>query len=302
MMRETRCLVLLAVVLALTPSLSSAYPFLTKSKILRDLGIQILVGENQADAIVFDKAVLKKYGVPADGTDTYLIARKGLRSLRGRASKMNLLKMCAPPYPGVGFNKGNDEGFLIATGKGLEGVIRWYPAETVRYEKSDCFSNLNADDVEFSSYRSEILGGHIHQARWIRALTRTEIDENCRSSADRNAEMNQQTPVDDSYYKNCLSGGWTCRDEGRLIVIFDSKAGECREITNSSIECYGRAGKGEDLRDFLGVVVLRKDSVQETWLIWNAPGYEGDGVYAIEVKDLGKEDTQSAEWRVYNGC
>ena len=71
-------------IIALIPNLSFAYPFLTKSKILKELGAQILVGENQDDAIVFDKDVLREYHVPTDGSGAYLITSNGLIALKAK--------------------------------------------------------------------------------------------------------------------------------------------------------------------------------------------------------------------------
>ena len=131
-------------IFSLTPSTSFAYPFLTKSNILKELGAQILVGENQDDAIVFDKEVLKEYHVSIDGSGSYLITTNGLIPLKGKTSKKNLLRMCADPYPGVGFNKVDGKEIFIATGKNLEGVIHWYPAEAVKKVKSNSKERLTS--------------------------------------------------------------------------------------------------------------------------------------------------------------
>jgi len=288
-------------IIALIPCTSSAYPFLTKSKILKELGVQILVGENQADAIVFDKDVLKEYDVPIDGSGSFIITANGIVPLKGKTSKKNLFNMCADPYPGIGFNKVNGKGIFIANGTNLKGVIHWYPAEFAKIEQSKCFNNLTAGKVKFSSYQSTVLKAIIHQARWSRKLTKNEIMENCKSFADLNAKRNQQTPVED-LYEECLSSSWPCRDEERLIITFENNNGDCKEVTNSRIDCDGRAGIGEGLREFLGTMIIKKDKAQEIWLIWNAPGYEGDGIYAIEIKDLEKKERPSEEWLVYNGC
>ena len=107
-----------------TPSNTTAYPFLTKSKILNQIGAQILVGEKQEDAIVFDKDVLKEYHVPIDGKGTYLITSKGLVSMEGKTVSKQLFQMCDDPYPGIGYKKVNNDDIFIATGENLKGVIR----------------------------------------------------------------------------------------------------------------------------------------------------------------------------------
>ena len=302
MIRKMQFLFLVIFIVALTsPAKSLAYPFLTKSKILKNIGAQILVGEDQGDAIVFDKDVLMEHKVPADGSGSYLITSNGLKPLEGKVAPKNLLKMCGDPYPGIGFNKENNNGIFIATGKNLEGVIQWHPAEHIETKKSNCLKGLPADGVQFASYLSTVLNGVIHQARWKRVLTNKEIEVNCRSYAEFNAKINQQTPAE-NLFKNCMKDSWMCHDEERLIVSFQSNKGECKKVIKSQIDCDGKALAGENLHEFLGVIVIKKDSEQETWLIWNAPGYEGDGVYAIEIKDLGKKVKPSEEWLVYNGC
>jgi hypothetical protein len=62
------------------------------------------------------------------------------------------------------------------------------------------------------------------------------------------------------------------------------------------------ATTGFDLKEFLGVLKIEYLSMKEVWLLWNAPGYEGDGIYAIEINDIPKKERLFEEWLVYNGC
>ena len=289
---------------AILPATSSSYPFLTKSAILKELGAQILIAENQSDAIVFDKDILKEYHVPVDGSDTYLISTNGLIPMKGKTSEKTLFEMCADPYPGIGFKKVDGKEIFIVTGKNLEGAIYWYPAEVItqKNQKSKCFKNVSAKNPKHSSYKSTVPAGVVQQIRWRRDLTKVELEANCRSFADWNAKLNQKYNAE-NMYKECLTGNhYICTNEEKLIVAFKSNDRECKEITSSSIDCDLKAGIGENLHEFLGTLVLKKGTSQETWLIWNAPGYEGEGVYAFEINDLGKKVKPSEDWLVYNGC
>ncbi len=70
-----------------------------------------------------------------------------------------------------------------------------------------------------------------------------------------------------------------------------------------TIDCDSRAKKGYDLFEFLGVLKLLDGKREETWLLWNAPGYEGEGIYGIEINDIGRRNkSNNEEWLVYNGC
>lgn len=282
-------------------STASAYPFFSKSKLLKQLGAQILISEDQADALVFDKTILKDHNVPVDGRDTYLITSKGLVPMEGKTITKNLMQMCDNPYPGVGFKKTNGDGIFIATGKDLEGSISWYPAVASNAKSIHCFEGLVGGKAKYSSYKSKNLQGAIKQVRWGRKLSDQEIKTKCKEFADYNARLNPETQADD-LNQDCLGGGYICKEEERLIVICETHNGECKEITNSLIDCDAMAVDGYNLNEFLGTLVIKSGSAQETWLIWNAPGYEGQGVYAIEINDLGKKEKPSEEWLVYNGC
>lgn len=303
-MRNKNIFNLLAILIILSTisDKTYAYPFLTKSKLLKTLGAQILISESHDNYIVFDKSILTEYNVPLDGQDTYLISDDGLVPMAGKTTTKNLHEMCTAPYPGVGYKKTTNTDIFIATGKNLEGTINWYPAKMTNTHNKACFNNQPVKHSIYSSYESIIPKGIVQQARWNRHLTNEEFKANCRSMADWNAKVNQQATSIDDLYEKCLTGNWACRDEERLIVFFMNSVGECNEITNTSIDCYGKAEIGDNLHEFLGTLVIQEKSKQETWLIWNAPGYEGEGVYAIEVNDIGQKEKQSEEWLVYNGC
>jgi hypothetical protein len=104
-------------------------------------------------------------------------------------------------------------------------------------------------------------------------------------------------------YEECLKlDSIHCADEERVVINFQDSSGKCLEITNSAIDCDNKAGIGVGLREFLGVLKIEYQTIKETWLLWNAPGYEGDGIYAIEINDIPKKNRLLQEWLVYNGC
>jgi len=284
------------------PATSIAFPFLTKSRILKNIGAQILVGENQNDAVVFDEDILRKYQVPTDGSNTFLISSDGLQSLKGKTVQKNILKACGPPYPGIGFKKEGYKGFLIVTGENLGNMIKWFPAKQININNSNCFTGLpNTHEIRFTTFYSDLLNGSINQARWTRKLTEKEIEEECRAMAEWNVKINKEKKFE-KLYNGCIEGGWVCSEEERLVIVFRDKNGKCDVIINSSIDCDGQAKTGKNLYEFLGVLKLQHESEEEIWLIWNAPGYEGDGIYTIEIEDLKNKEKSSEEWLVYNGC
>ena len=89
-----------------------------------------------------------------------------------------------------------------------------------------------------------------------------------------------------------------------MVGLLDVK-GKWRQIVHNCLEnadLVWFATRGANMYDFLGILEVESGSGTERWLIFNEPGIEGDGLYTIEIKDVGKEAPPSAESVLYNGC
>lgn len=292
------------VCLLILPSVATAEQFLTNSNILKAKGIQIFVGENHDDAVVFDKDVLKKYNISKDGTNLFLITSNGLIPLKGKNVQKNLTQACGDPYPGIGFKKEGNKGFLIAKGYNINGIIKWYPAkELVKQKIPLCLKKItNIKNASFSSYTSSGLKGTIQQISWRKKLTETDFINYCKEMAEHNVNINKNMSYS-NLYNDCIQQKQYCEFEDRVFVSFYDEQNQCKEVTSAIIDCDGKtATAGYDLRKFLGVLKIRSGSKEEVWLLWNAPGYEGEGIFAVEINDIGKREKPSAEWLVYTGC
>ena len=286
-------------VLMLLPVLASADEFLTKSSALYNAGIRLYVGENQKDAIVFHN---RDIGYTKESA-LFVLTATGARPLKGKLSSNNLLNECGNPVPGIGFKKKGYDGFLVAVGKDIDRYVKYFPAQSrsAKSQKS-CLSELPKEQMKVVEYSSAGLDAIIQQIRWKRNLTQEEIEKQCDSFAKWNVKIDNQKSYED-LYKKCISGsGWHCPDEERVLINLQDSNGKCLEITNSAIDCDGKAPIGVDLRKFLGVLKVEYQSTKEVWLLWNAPGYEGDGIYAVEINDISKKPRYFEEWLVYNGC
>ncbi len=286
-------------VLMLLPVLTHADEFLTKSGALYNAGIRLYVGENQKDAIVFHT---RDIGYTNESA-LHVLTTAGARPLKGKLSSINLLNECGNPVPGIGFKKKEYDGFLIAVGKDVDRYIKFFPAQSksAKSQKS-CLSELPKEKMKVVEYSSPGLDGIIQQVRWKRNFTQEEIEKQCDSLAKWNVKIDNQKCFED-LYKKCISvPGWHCSDEERIVINLQDSNGKCLEITNSTVDCDGKAPIGVDLRQFLGVLKIEYQSTKEVWLLWNAPGYEGDGIYAVEINDIPKKPRHFEEWLVYNGC
>jgi hypothetical protein len=215
---------------------------------------------------------------------------------------MDLLNECGNPIPGVGFKKKGHDGFLMATGKSIEKIIKFYPAQNkTPQDINTCLKVLPKEQKKIIEYRSNGLNGTIQQIRWKRNLTKDEIEKECDSIAKWNIKYDKNKTYKELYEK-CLGGAWYCKDEERVVINLKDNNGKCLEITNSAIDCHGKAEIGVDLQEFLGVLKIEYQSMKEVWLLWNAPGYEGDGIYAIEINEITHKNRLLEEWLVYNGC
>lgn len=296
----TCCFLIMSTFLFLSNSIH-ADQFLTKSNILKSTHIKIFVGENQKDAIVFHDSDIEH----VKHSDLYVLTFSGSYSLNGKLSTMDLLNECGDPIPGIGFNKKGLGGFLIAAGRNIDKIIKFYPSQTIQNKSpkdiKTCLKKIPKEQKNIVEYTSNGLKGVIQQMRWKGNLTKDDIEKQCVSFAKWNVKIDSSKKYKD-LYENCLSGDtWHCKDEERVVInLYDSN--QCLEITNSSIDCDGKTGIGIDLREFLGVLIMEYKSNKEIWLLWDAPGYEGDGIYAIEIKDILKKKRVFEEWLVYNGC
>jgi hypothetical protein len=299
---------LMVVLLLLLFSITAeADQFLKKSKILEDNNIKIFVGENQEDAIVLHKEDSLNYN-----DDVFLLSDDGLYPLKGKMVKRNLLKECGNPIPGIGFNKNGGKGFLIASGEKATKIVRWYPSKIAKkLDNTSCMREfIKTKKTKIHYYQSHGINETIFQIRWRRNLTNDEIQTYCLEMAKWNIvhvrEWNPKHREGDtveSFTDECLKKRWYCKFEDYNIVGMTDGQGECRLVTDSVIDCDNKVKKGYNLSEFLGVLKLVDREREETWLLWNAPGYEGEGIYGVEINDIGKEDkSNSEEWLVYNGC
>ncbi len=291
----------LAVILVaiLLPLPAHADEFLTKSPALYDAGIKLYVGENQKDAIVFHMRDIGYIKEPA----IFVLTSTGAHSLKGKLSYMDLQKVCGNSIPGIGFKKKGYDGFLVAVGKDIDKYIKFFPAQRKPTNSlKSCLSESPKEPSIVEAFSSIGIVGTIQQVRWKRSLTKEEIEKQCDGFAKWNVKIDNQKSYEDLYNK-CISGsGWHCSDEERVVISLQDNNGKCLEITNAAIDCDGQAPIGVNLREFLGVLKVEYHSRKEVWLLWNAPGYEGDGIYAVEVNDISNKPRHFEEWLVYNGC
>jgi hypothetical protein len=269
------------------------------SKILNEHNIKIFVGENNDDSIVlhFRDGVDEKDGV-------FLLSPNEPQSLKGKRFKGTLLRECGDPGPGVGFYKDGRSGFLIASGEKVKEIIRWYPAKPTKEPlNNSCIGQISpADSAEINYFSSENLSKIIYQVKWEKVYSDSEVRDACKRMAEWNiVELKRgQGETIDSFTEKCINRQWACTDEHYNIVgQFDNI---CRNIMTSITDCNGKNIKGWRLKDFLGVLMFTDNQEKEIWFLWDAPGYEGDGIYAVEKKDLYEEKKDYEGWVVYNGC
>ncbi|MFC1836288.1 hypothetical protein ACFL2Q_16470, partial [Thermodesulfobacteriota bacterium] len=86
------------------------------------------------------------------------------------------------------------------------------------------------------------------------------------------------------------------------IVGFVDASGRHTQLSHSMSDFDGYLVSGPNPQEALGVLEISYKAQKETWLIFNAPGVEGDGVYAVRMDDIGSAAKSHGEWVVYNGC
>ncbi|TAN43837.1 MAG: hypothetical protein EPN22_08850 [Nitrospirae bacterium] len=292
-------ILLIIAVLMISPVLTHADEFLRRSGSLHSAGIRLYVGEDQKDAMGFH---IRDIGYAKESA-LFVLTSKGARPLKGKLSSINLLNECGDPVPGIGFKKKGYDGFIAAVGKDIDRYVKFFPApiRSGQSQKS-CLTELPKEQMKAVEYASAGLDGIIQQVRWKRNLTQEEIEKQCDSFAKWNVKIESNKSYED-LFKMCMSGlGGHCSNEERVVINLQDSNGKCLEITNSSITCDGESPIGVDLREFLGVLKVEYMSRKEVWLLWNAPSYEGDGIYAVEINDIPKKPRHFEEWLVYNGC
>jgi hypothetical protein len=83
-----------------------------------------------------------------------------------------------------------------------------------------------------------------------------------------------------------------------------SADGQCVIVARSEQDLDGKPLAGEPpLRGIYGLLRFEKEQVQKSWLLFNSPGYEGEGIAAAELDPNNDELTlRGADAIVYSGC
>jgi hypothetical protein len=100
-----------------------------------------------------------------------------------------------------------------------------------------------------------------------------DIKKQCDELAKRNVKIDNKKSYK-KLYEGCINGERYCKDEERVVINLHKKNGKCLQVTNSAIDCEGKATLGVDLREFLGILKIDYKFMKEVWLLWNASGYE----------------------------
>jgi len=262
--------------------------------------VQVFMGESKNGSILFDKAVYKQHLAPQNGHPLYLITPSGLFPLTTQDNTQKLSRTCGEPDTGFGFSKSKESGILMAKGKLKTKSLIWFPATKVKCKKNICLKGKNSNkNIKLSSYFVADLNVFIHQSSAERKKNSIDIRKYCHEMAQWNEQYGN---IYEKVFNSCMESRGYCEAETQLLIEMQQGTNTCKKISYSVINCESQATTGHNLHEFLGVLLIKHEKNQEKWFLWNAPGYEGDGIYAIEFNELGKESRTTEEWLVYNGC
>ncbi|MFH0824165.1 MAG: hypothetical protein V2B18_15545, partial [Pseudomonadota bacterium] len=215
---------------------------------------------------------------------------------------------CGSDDRGQGFLKHGRRGVLVAVGKMVRANLRWYPAKETQMAKT-----MSPEDeallrypANYKIYSASRLDGVVIKGRWKRDYTEDEKAACCGRSAEAKVKTPPSKKTVEEPDNDCEKNGYCLHIFCNVVGMLDYK-GRWREIIHNCQEdadLLWHGTQGACMYDFLGVLQINRPYTEkgETWLIFNEPGIEGDGIYAIELEDVGKRKPPSAESLVYNGC
>ncbi len=263
----------IVILLSLVFNANFAYSsqFLEKSELLMKNKIKIFIGDIVENKISIDNPSIKKttnlYIVDGSGIKkTKYIGDGGIQNCRGgsiQAPSFVLTNNSAPLL-------------ILSSNKSIK--FKWTKAEKIKSHKC---SNLITDKntiYKTSLKDPEIIIRSIHQKR----LTAKETREDCKTD-EMCLEMSKTKDRDIlniGYSNNCL-----IKNVVQKIRDVDGKE-------------YGQNA----IDELLGTLEITDSSVKEEWLIFDAPGYEGDGILGVQKENFMKSDFSKIDWVVYNGC
>jgi hypothetical protein len=270
------------------------------SKILNEHNIKIFIGEKNDNSIVLhSRDNLNMMG------SFFLLSPGAPYALIGKIFEGTLLRECGDQVPGIGFYNDGHSGFLVASGEKVKDIIRWYPANSIREPMNNtCVKHIDTtNNAKISYFSTENQSEIIYQVKWKRVYSDTEVREACQEMAEWNIVKLKRSKGDtiESFTEKCIAQEWACKEEYYNVVgLLNNDI--CRNIITSVTDCNGKVEKGSRLREFLGLLEFYDGMNKETWFLWDAPGYEGDGIYVVEKKNLFKKRKKYEGWLVYNGC
>ncbi len=93
-----------------------------------------------------------------------------------------------------------------------------------------------------------------------------------------------------------------CPRDSYVYKINHVQNEKCENWVTSTLDCDGKAdSENLQFKKVLGLLEFKSKEITEKWLIFDTPGYEGDGITTFPFSPS-RIRTQDAEFLVYSGC
>lgn len=282
------------------PASSRASEVLEQSKLLKAANIHLFIGFEADRVLSFYDTEIQQMQENGNGK-LFTLSEQGANAFRFQ--KRTTITDCGftDKAMSVKLQKGTPP--FVATGVNAASALTWLPAVKSTFDPSAFTDILKIGKIEeaYADF-SPLLQGTILTAVVKRKISREEAFIDCLRNPGISYQQETNSLITaDACMKDFDRG--TFQDAYIRQTIFRELNGKEHLILASEMGADRNPEKaGNSLENFMGVLRIQFNGQQEIWLIWNSPGYEGSGIYAIKQEDLTKGLKDSATWLVYNGC
>lgn len=267
-----------------------AFEFLTKSDILKKQKVKAFAGEVRNSILVIDDAYKK-----IEVNNFSQITSSGISKING--PRVNgKLRGCGGDTELSGFRIDSKSPPIVFMNYNHKLSVKWMPAK--KLEKLACVKKF-ADEKSLKIFSIEENQTPFYFLAWPeKKYTQDIAKKDCTFFTQNSQSVNIDNDCVSKYLKK-----FKTRKHFQAGVVNNPNS-DCsiNFIKEEITDLDGKNSIDSSMEDLLGLLRIQAEGQIENWLIFNSPGYEGDGIMAIPQDQFEKGNFKNAEWLVYNGC
>lgn len=241
-----------------------ANEFLKNSKVLKEEGIKAYSGEYHSGSGLYEIVIENNYKLSFN--NLFQVENEGFIPLKGRVG-VGKISGCGGKYNGISYPVSKKASPVIFEKKSSNLQIIWKQASALRDRaNAQCFKKSHfLNEIDIKNFN--INGVEIY----IKRSKNKKSDREFRYLEVGTWSLENGTCKKSEFYKVLLDEDGKNPPEGSVTQVF-------------------------------GLLQFQKNDKIEKWMLFKAPGYEGEGILALPLSDLLQGKFSNLDWLIYNGC